>query len=176
MEKIEGRDFPEKGDSRDGKDAKTRLEATRGANTRDFYVRNIMNMNQRDPLFIDPKRWPPGKVLRWITISLRNEPDTSREGYMLNLGWEPVPSTMYPEFMMHAKNKGEAFSNCIVVKGSLLCQRDKELDELEMKGIYEQMAEERRSLRGLQGFNEPTMPGRVFQDKTVTGFGNPFDA
>lgn len=174
-DKIPGRDIPERDDSSDGRNAQSRVQETRDANRRQMFERNIMQMDTRDHLYIDPKTWAPGKVYRWIRLSCLGEPDFNREAYMSSMGWEPVPYSRHPELMMNSMmpDRNNNPNNCIIRTGLILCERDKYLDDLESQKVAARTKREKDSLQALDKFDEPTMPLVVQQNSVVNAHGNP---
>jgi len=148
---------------------KMRHEETRDSEARKHNMRDILKMMYADPLYVDPRYIPDDVEYRWIRCSTLGVPDTSRLPEMNRQGWIPVPASRHPDMAYEdplgrlTHTKGIIFN-----KGLILCERPKELGEIQRKALEERNYQ---SLVGLPGVDhlmgEPGLPGKIFQNETA---------
>lgn len=101
----------------------TRASTSRGHQSRNAAMRELMTKEAQGVLWYDATKTPPGMKYGWIAIAVNNQ------GHTLNIitrqqsGWKPVPADRHPELTLESwglptDNK----SGRIEVSGLLLCE------------------------------------------------------
>lgn len=155
------------------RDVVERFAEGREYDERKFHERSIMNMACSDPLYVDPDTIPDGLEYRWMRRAIRNEPDDKRITEIRRKGWTPVPSSRHPE-MSFADffGRGEHVKSYIEHVGLVLCQRAKELCNMETMRVEEENYQRVTTMPATSNFmGEPTIPVRnhsnVYTSKIV---------
>jgi hypothetical protein len=92
--------------------------------SREDYRRKKQNMKATGDLEIDMSKKPHDFEYRWITVSIFNEPNFSRERYMGEYGWTPVPAHRHPETStIDYMGRKTSQPDYIIRRGLLLCER-----------------------------------------------------
>ena len=155
------RDLREEGDLRE-----TGLRLT---SRQEAYRNSLLRGDYKDELYIDPDIIPDGMEYLWATDALLGQPADANIASVCKRGYDAVPAERHPE--MCAENfMGRGFQNNgkIVRKGLILCERPKELGELER---YKQMEHNIRIMKDMKGIEnvmgEPEIPARFLHNETV---------
>jgi hypothetical protein len=125
-------------------------------------LRDGLNMNWVDPLYIDPEKIPGGFEYRWIRESTYDQPDTSRIVEMKRKGWTPVPAERHPEMVPEDfLGRTTHLKGFIFHKGLILFERPKEVGALEQKAMSQYNAKIMKSMPGLDNFmGDPYVQGK----------------
>lgn len=97
---------------------------------------NLPDTRQREaddivsPFHIDAHRMPPGVTLEWKRYTTLGERNQAYENKMLEQGWRPVPSRLFPDFMP----QGTPPDDAIIRDGNMLMARRKELTDQAREG------------------------------------------
>jgi hypothetical protein len=77
------------------------------------------------PFDIDKHRIPPGVTLEWKRYTTLGSRDQAYENKMLEQGWRPVPTKLFPDFMP----QGTPPDDPVVREGNMLMARRQELTD-----------------------------------------------
>lgn len=143
-------------------DRKDRVEETRKCSSRDAEIRKLLTMTYIDKLDTGSYPKPDDVDYFWARKSFRGELDHDRIPYLRRKGWERVPADRHPDLVDEESRK-----TYIEKEGLVLMQRPKEYGEIERATQQQIQHQTMTSLPGLDNFmNEPTMPIKVFENKT----------
>lgn len=106
----------------------SRLNDSRGMNTRRAEARVAPAAAFTGRLYIDPARIPPGVTYAWKRATARNQPDPDNMRLSLQKGWRPVPVDRHPEWSPPDMRAifGDAYNAPTVIMngGLVLCERN----------------------------------------------------
>lgn len=118
------------------------------------------------PFHIDGHRIPPGVTLEWKRYTTLGERNQSYENKMLEQGWRPVPTRLFPDFMP----QGTPPDDAVVRDGNMLMARRQELTEQarmqERRAAQQQIHTSEARMRETPG---DTMPRDAPATKNLTG-------
>jgi len=115
---------------------KSRLEESRGMETRRAALNPQMQMGYLDPLYVNPANIPDGMTYHWMCVSVYNEPHQMREIQFSQQGWTPVPASRHPERnSKFTLNPTSHLSQYIMSGGLLLCEIPTEIHR-QMQEFY----------------------------------------
>lgn len=150
------------------RDMELREMQTRDFSSRDAEAHRIIGLDDYDPL--NEPRPPEGMVYHWVREYIKdNEMDNNRLREMHRRGWRPVPASRHPEMGLDdfwgsvAETTREGY---IRHKGGILCERRKELHDLEMKKSAQKAWIYEKSLPGIEKFQG--IPGIHFTAEHVS--------
>lgn len=131
----------------------TRIMEARELEERKNKARRYIEMDYYDPFQEVARNKPEHVEYAFIRTSIYDVPDYNRLPDMERLGWTPVPASRHPEiaFQSHLGNPASK-QGFIENKGTILCERDKELCELERKKTRERNWVIQHSLPGRENF------------------------
>jgi len=133
-------------DARVGRHAETRM-----AQVREQYKRDLMNMTYRDVLYVDEAYKKPGFDYLWVRESLHGEPDVANFADARRRGWEPVKADRFADvFSDDLFGKSTQKGGYRYQRGLVLCERPKDIGDLERQRIQEESDRVLRGLKGLQ--------------------------
>jgi hypothetical protein len=143
-------------------DRKDRIQESRNLHTRDSEIRRKLKMAYHDPLELGSYPKPDEVDYFRGRKSLRGEIDHQRIPELRRKGWEYVPADRHPDLIDPEDTKGY-----IETGGLVLMERHQEYGQIETETRDENNQMYMQSLPGLENFmNEPTMPMKVFENKT----------
>lgn len=138
---------------------------------RDRELRAINQMGYINFYDMIPKEEiPEGMVYRGVRVDTLGQPDTGREMEALQFGWRPVPAKRHPRLAQRCFiNESPHQKNYIYYKGTILMEREKVYDDIQMNALRQRTAAQLNSVPGIDGLmGEPTMPGSIRAHQTST--------
>jgi hypothetical protein len=143
------------------KERASRVEDSREASTRRHEIRERLKMSYFGPMDIDPRDVPEGKEYRVVRIDIFDKPDNGRLPEMSRQGWEVVPASRHPSMVfLDPLGRNSNTKNYIYHKGGILCERDKDLGEIQYKALEERNLNDLLNMPGTENFlGEPSIPG-----------------
>lgn len=137
-------------DSSDSNNRIGRHATTRMSEIRDQYRRDLMDNKWKDPLYINPKYLNPDCDYLWVRESLLGTPDDGNFAEMRNRGWEPVKSDRFADiFADDIFGKSTQKGGYRYLRGLVLCERPKDIGDMEREKLRRKTEKEINSLNGL---------------------------
>lgn len=118
---------------------------------------------------------PEGMVYRGIRVDNLGQPDTGREMEALQFGWRPVPASRHPRFAQRCiVNVSPHQRDFIYYKGTILMEREKVYNDIQMKALRQKTDAQLNSVPGIDTLmSDPTMPGGIRVHETTTSYSAP---
>jgi len=136
-----------------------RIEDGRTFQEREQDARDILSMSFNNALDIPKEMIPQGWEYYWVRKSIRGEVDTARMIEMRKKGWNPVPADRHPELVFEDFFGRVGHQGMIEQGGLILCERRKEIGDVERKMRDEKNLQIQTSMPGTENFmGEPSIP------------------
>lgn len=98
----------------------TRAQTTRNTQSRAAQARKAPDTQEKDMLWFDQDRVPPGMVYGWVRRSVLNMEDKLNMQERAFQGWKPVPSDRHPELVPSGWGAVIGDGGSIIERGGLL--------------------------------------------------------
>jgi len=147
---------------------KSRLTESRNSETRDIYRRSLMKTEFRDALYVDPRLIPEDMEYRWVRESCTQEPDDANVSDATREGWEAVPADRHPELGSdNFLGRNSHMKGFIYRKGLVLCERPKDIGEIERKKMNEHNYKLMTQMPATENYlGDAGIPGRFTSHET----------
>lgn len=147
---------------------KPRSAESREATARKGTLREMPVPSHTGRFHVPRERWPHGKVLRWVALSVLNQ-DVQNWEKRVDGGWEAVQRSMYPDLFPYIARPGQEnspYADIIVRGGQVLMQCPEHLFEKHRLNIRRANEEAMRSVAFI-GDQDPTMPRHTIVNETA---------
>jgi hypothetical protein len=133
-------------------------------------LRPTLNMEFRDPLYIDSTVIPKGWEYCWIRASLLGKQDEDNMVAQQKEGWTPVPQERHPDMVFSSYlGRSEHTKSFIYYGGLILCERPKEYGNEKRRILSEENKKLVESMPGTENFmGESAIPAKFIQDQKIT--------
>lgn len=140
-------------DNTDRSDA-ARFAQDRTMDLNEANIRKMFRMQYQDPLHIDAELIPHNMDYKWVRDTIFGDPSLSKVSSEKRMGWTPVPAQNHPEMMPSFDGRKHHLDGYIHVKGLILCQRPKQIGDVQRQLEAEACYANMQSIPGIDG-NSP---------------------
>lgn len=148
---------------------KSRVAETRDIDRREAHKRSLLRTEFRDALYVDRRTIPEDMEYRWVRESCMQEPDDGNVADATTEGWEPVPASRHPELgSANFLGRNSHMNGFIFRKGLVLCERTKEIGEIERKKMAEHNMKLMTQMPATENYlGDAGIPGRFTSHDTT---------
>jgi len=149
---------------------KRRIQETRTAERNIEKIKRNLAMEYMSQLDIDPSEKPQDMEYRRVLCDIRGDYGFSNLVDAQAKGWQIVPADRHPDRTFRDPLNRNYRDNCLLYKGTVLCEREKELGEIERKKYDKISYQQLTSAPGIEGFHDdPDVPTRILANEVKYG-------